>query len=207
MDNLIDIDNKKQPPISNPQPTPVENRTTIPENIAPMFPPKTPQLTDGQHKPLTNLPEHGIYNPIQFSLVVKYLKRGFTMEETGNQLGVSKQAISQFCQREEYNHEGLNAYRDNKTDILENKQRIMVEALTPKRIQKMSDSSTLVGIGILDDKIDRARDKQPKEDDSWGTISKQWDTAKDILAHADPKDLPAIDVPVNSQSIDISKDS
>ncbi len=180
MTKLLNIDNKKQPPIK-PKPT--------------------PQLTDGQQPVLTEMPEHGAYNPTSFSQIVKYLKKGLTMEETGVVLGVSKQAISQRCQREGFDINNVNAFKDTKTTILEHKQQLMVDSLTPERIKKMSDSVTIVGIGVLDDKIDRARDKQKPINDGWEIVSKSWHTAKDIVTHADPKDLPAIDIDTSNTTI------
>jgi len=49
--------------------------------------------------------------------------------------------------------EQVEAYRRDKVIIFNAKQKVLVDALTPKVVSKMDGKSLLVGVGILQDKI------------------------------------------------------
>jgi len=71
----------------------------------------------------------------------------------GKQLGCSKQNISQMLKRSGVDIEQVEAYRRDKNLIFNAKQKILVDALTPKVVSKMSGRDLLVGTGILQDKL------------------------------------------------------
>lgn len=103
----------------------------------------------------------GTDNPIPFAQIIKYLKKGLNYSEIARQFGVSRQAIRERCIKEEFTIEESTAYQDEKATIFEHKQRLMINSLTPERIKKMADTTTIVGIGVLQDKIKDIRAQQP----------------------------------------------
>lgn len=80
-------------------------------------------------------------------------KRGFSLAECGKQLGVSKQACGQLLRRSGVDVEAVEAYKRDKDIIFNAKQKVLVDALTPKVVSKMSGRDLLIGTGILQDKL------------------------------------------------------
>ncbi len=91
--------------------------------------------------------------PTSLEAVLEMRKRGLSLAEIGKLTGTSKQNISQLLQRSGVNVEVVETYRKDKNLIFNAKQKILVDALTPKIVSKMSGRDLLVGAGILQDKI------------------------------------------------------
>jgi len=91
--------------------------------------------------------------PTSLEDVLEMRKRGLSLAEIGKLTGTSKQNISQLLQRSGVNVEAVETYRKDKNLIFNAKQKILVDALTPKVVGKMSGRDLLVGAGILQDKI------------------------------------------------------
>ena len=86
--------------------------------------------------------------------ILSLRKRGFSLAECGKQLGISKQAVGAMLKRSGVDVEAVERYKLDKPLIFNAKQKILIDALTPKVVAKMDGKSLLIGAGILQDKLD-----------------------------------------------------
>lgn len=152
--------------MQKPQPTPL----LLPGDV------KTKESATPLTPSLPDLPKYGPHNPIPFARIIRYLKKGMNYAEVGKQFGVSKQAIFERCLTEDYDVKEAKAYSKGKVDIFEHKQRLMVNSLTTDRIKNMAPGTAIIGIGVLEDKIQALKASQ-------GTLKD--DNEAEFQAHAD----------------------
>ncbi len=83
--------------------------------------------------------------------ILEYRKKRLTCEEIATLTGCSKQNVVQ--RLKEYDLQGLDNFRQNKDNVFEHTQRKLINTLTDEDIKKASFSQRMLGVGLLQDKI------------------------------------------------------
>lgn len=89
---------------------------------------------------------------IPMASILEYREQGLTLEEIGKLVGCSKQTVWERLEPYKASIEGLDAYKSRKSDVLQLKQSMLLDALTPDSIKEMSGYQLVGSYGILYDK-------------------------------------------------------
>ena len=84
--------------------------------------------------------------------IVAMRQKGMTMEAIGAVCGCSKQNIQYLLDRAEIKKETVAKFRTDKSAILEEKQKMLLEALDDEKVSKMSGKDLVISAAVLIDK-------------------------------------------------------
>ena len=92
---------------------------------------------------------------IDLNKLVKLLDKGLTIGELAQYFGVSKEAVSQQLERLGLDTRAIVEYKvwtRFLPHIIAHKQKLLLAALTPEKIEKMRGKDLILGFAILEDK-------------------------------------------------------